>query len=259
MEQIYINSTTIALKQRIHEHINCSEFWVTPDNYTFYLTLLVFVVVFIGFPPAIFVITVIEWYPDLFEKSKHIFQGYSIFSSIFSTLTAGYIILAASVPTVYACRCVLFLSHLAISLFLTSEFLVQIDFYVAIILPFFHEESFNREGVPLFLSVTAILFSLTHTVFLAHLNYFNCDDVQCPGAVIHDLAHDVSLTKSVMMATVALSLFIVVTTLHVTCIVLSPSTNAVHPQPQENESSTEQSFVTLQEKDTETLTLENLR
>ena len=71
---------------------------MTPPNYTLFLTISVFLVIFVGFPPAVFVTTVIEWFPDLYEKTKNVFQGYSIMANLGFALVSGYVILASSVP-----------------------------------------------------------------------------------------------------------------------------------------------------------------
>ena len=83
------------LQLLVDEYLQC---WMTPPNYTLFLTVSVFLVIFIGFPPAVFVTTVIEWFPDLYEKTRNVFQGYSILASLFFALVSGYVILASSVP-----------------------------------------------------------------------------------------------------------------------------------------------------------------
>ena len=45
------------LQLLVDEYLQC---WMTPPNYTLFLTVSVFLVIFIGFPPAVFVTTVIE-------------------------------------------------------------------------------------------------------------------------------------------------------------------------------------------------------
>ena len=83
------------LQLLVDEYLQC---WMTPPNYTLFLTVSVFLVIFIGFPPAVFVTTVIEWFPDLYEKTRNVFQGYSILANLFFALVSGYVILASSVP-----------------------------------------------------------------------------------------------------------------------------------------------------------------
>ena len=57
---------------------------------------------------------------------------------------AGFVVLSTFVPTVNACNMVLGLVHLTLFLFLTSELLIHLDFYSAIVLPFWHEESIGK-------------------------------------------------------------------------------------------------------------------
>ena len=54
---------------------------------------------------------------------------------------AGFVVLSTFVPTINACNMVLALVHLTLFLFLTSELLIHLDFYSAIVRPFWHEES----------------------------------------------------------------------------------------------------------------------
>ena len=61
-------------------------------------------------------------------------------------MTAGFVVLSTFVPSVSACNTVLILVHFTIFLFLTSEFLVHLDFYTAIVLPFWHEEKVNKKA-----------------------------------------------------------------------------------------------------------------
>ena len=61
-------------------------------------------------------------------------------------MTAGFVVLSTFVPSVSACNTVLILVHFTIFLFLTSEFLVHLDFYTAIVLPFWHEEKVNKKS-----------------------------------------------------------------------------------------------------------------
>ena len=60
--------------------------------------------------------------------------------------------------SVKACSMVAVLVHFTMFLFLTSEFLVHLDFYTAIVLPFWHEEKVaSNENAATFLCVLSII------------------------------------------------------------------------------------------------------
>ena len=74
-------------------------------------------------------------------SSKHVCQAYSLLSNMVSILAAGFVILSTFVPTPNACSVSLVLIHLSFFLFVTSELLLHLDFYlVRIYLPIFRSE-----------------------------------------------------------------------------------------------------------------------
>jgi len=57
-----------------------------------------------------------------------------------STLAAGFVILSTFVPTANSCSVSLILVHLSLFMFVTSDLIMHLDFYLAIVAPFWHEE-----------------------------------------------------------------------------------------------------------------------
>ena len=86
------------------------------------------------------------------------FQAYSLFTNMVALVMAGFVVLSTFVPSVQACSMVAVLVHFTMFLFLTSEFLVHLDFYTAIVLPFWHEEKVaSNENAATFLCVLSII------------------------------------------------------------------------------------------------------
>ena len=82
---------------------------------------------------------------------------------------AGFVVLSTFVPTINACNMVLALVHLTLFLFLTSELLIHLDFYSAIVRPFWHEESIasNENAVTFVVGLAGILEFLKSLVYAA--------------------------------------------------------------------------------------------
>lgn len=122
-----------------------------------YMTLLICLVT-IGLTASLFVLTVIGWFPDLYSTSKYIAQAYSLFTNMIALVVAGFVVLSTFVPSIQACNMVLVLVHFTMFMFLTSEFLVHLDFYTAIVLPFWHEEKVaSNENAATFICVLSII------------------------------------------------------------------------------------------------------
>ena len=73
---------------------------------------------------------------------------------------AGFVVLSTFVPTINACNMVLALVHLTLFLFLTSELLIHLDFYSAIVRPFWHEESIasNENAVTFVVALAGLVY-----------------------------------------------------------------------------------------------------
>ena len=86
------------------------------------------------------------------------FQAFSLLTNMVALVMAGFVVLSTFVPTVNACNMVLALVHLTLFLFLTSELLIHLDFYSAIVLPFWHEESIasNENAVTFVVGLAAL-------------------------------------------------------------------------------------------------------
>ena len=76
-------------------------------------------------------------------SSKHVCQAYSLLSNMVSILAAGFVILSTFVPTPNACSVSLVLIHLSFFLFVTSELLLHLDFYLVRLYPIFRTLSTN--------------------------------------------------------------------------------------------------------------------
>ena len=104
---------------------------------------LVLGLIAIGITLSLFLLVIIGWYPDLYT-AKHVCIGYSLLANLATLCTCGVNMLSAFVPTHNTCSISLVLSHLSLSLFLVSQFLVQLDFYTSIAFPFWHGEYFEE-------------------------------------------------------------------------------------------------------------------
>ena len=67
----------------------------------------------------------------------------------FSLCTSGFVILATFVPTYGTCSVVLCAVHACLFCTFFAELLSHVDYYVAIVWPFFHEEHFGGEEKPM--------------------------------------------------------------------------------------------------------------
>ena len=70
------------------------------------------------------------------------FYGIIKFSSL---CTSGFVILSTFVPTHGTCSVVLTLVHYCLLTTFSAELLSHMDYYIAIVWPFFHEEHFRVE------------------------------------------------------------------------------------------------------------------
>ena len=86
--------------------------------------------------------------------SKHFFvlgfyiyaHGYNFIIKCFISLcSSGFVVLSTFVPTHGTCSVVLCLVHYCLLTTFFAELLSHIDYYIAIVWPFFHEEHFGVE------------------------------------------------------------------------------------------------------------------
>ena len=186
-----------------------------------YLSLLISFVT-VGLTVSLFLLTVIGWFPDLYSTSKYIGQAYVLFTNMVALMTAGFVVLSTFVPSVSACNTVLILVHFTIFLFLTSEFLVHLDFYTAIVLPFWHEEKVaSNENAATFICLLSIIGSIAATGGLFfHGNLMCPEDRPCTIVPIINMTLDKSTSSIVLVMTVSLFGIVFLSCCHIFLIAL---------------------------------------
>ncbi len=210
------------------------------DYSSLYMTLLICLVT-IGLTASLFVLTVIGWFPDLYSTSKYIGQAYSLFTNMVALVVSGFVVLSTFVPSIQACNMVVVLVHFTMFLFLTSEFLVHLDFYTAIVLPFWHEEKVaSNENAATFLCVLSIIGSMSATGGLFFSGHIKCeDDHSCPIVPIINMSLDESTSMTVVVMTLSLLGFVFLTCCHIFLIALQKlRANVVAPAAANNLSGT---------------------
>ena len=176
----------------------------------------------VGLTVSLFLLTVIGWFPDLYSTSKYIGQAYVLFTNMVALMTAGFVVLSTFVPSVSACNTVLILVHFTLFLFLTSEFLVHLDFYTAIVLPFWHEEKVaSNENAATFICLISIIGSIAATGGLFfHGNLMCPEDRPCTIVPIINMTLDQSTSSIVLVMTVSLFGIVFLSCCHIFLIAL---------------------------------------
>lgn len=195
----------------------------------------------VGLTASLFVLTVIGWFPDLYSTSKYIAQAYSLLTNMVALVMAGFVVLSTFVPSVQACNMVVILVHFTMFLFLSSEFLVHLDFYTAIVLPFWHEEKVaSNENAATFLCVLSIIGSVSAAGGLFFSGHIKCEDNHpCPIVPIINMSLDESTSMTVMVTTLSLLGFVFLTCCHIFLIALQKlRANVVAPAAANNLSGT---------------------
>jgi len=213
---------------------------VREEYHSIYLTLMICLVT-VGLTASLFVLTVIGWFPDLYSTSKYIGQAYSLFTNMVALVMAGFVVLSTFVPSVQACSMVAVLVHFTMFLFLSSEFLVHLDFYTAIVLPFWHEEKVaSNENAATFLCVLSIIGSSSAVGGLFFAGQIKCEnDLHCPIVPIMNMSLDQSTSMTVWSMTFALLGLVFLSCCHVFCVALQKlRANVVAPAAANNLSGT---------------------
>ena len=159
---------------------------------------------------------------------------------------AGFVVLSTFVPSVQACSMVSVLVHFTMFLFLTSEFLVHLDFYTAIVLPFWHEEKVaSNENAATFLCVLSIIGSSSAVGGLFFSGHIKCEnDHHCPIVPIINMSLDESTSMTVYLMTISLFGLVFLTCLHVFCVALQKlRANVVAPAAANNLSGTSKTIL----------------
>lgn len=147
---------------------------------TFYLTILLAIIA-VGLTLSLFVIVVIGWYPDLYT-SKHISQAFCLGSNLLTLSSVGFITLSTFIPTVRSCSLVQVLTFLTLGLFVISEATVHVDFYTAIVFPFWHEHIADKETSIRWCSGSVITL-VSVAIVLYFMGILRCD-TDCPQPAI---------------------------------------------------------------------------
>ena len=116
-----------------------------------------------------------------------------------------------------------YIINFAMFLFLSSEFLVHLDFYTAIVLPFWHEEKVaSNENAATFICVLSIIGSAGAAGSLFFSGYSQCINGYhpCPIVPILNLSLDQSTSMMVLAMTSSLLAFVFLTCCHVFLIAL---------------------------------------
>ena len=86
------------------------------------------------------------------------------FGTNFSSLCiSGFVILSTFVPTIGTCSVVLCSVHYCLLTTFFAEFLSHVDYYVAIVWPFFHEEHFRVEDRTLKMCILSAIGKLSQS------------------------------------------------------------------------------------------------
>lgn len=210
-----------------------------------YLTVLICLVT-IGLTASLFVLTIIGWFPDLSSNSKHICQAYSLLCNMVALVTAGFVVLSTFVPSYNACNLVLILVHFAIFLFLSSELLVHLDFYTAIVTPFWHEETVaGNETAATMTCALHMVASAVATAVLYFVGILHCsDDNSCFIIPIMNMSQDGSTSMVISAMLIALFCLVMLTTCHIFGIAIQKlRANSVVPAAANNLSGTTQKLL----------------
>ena len=90
----------------------------------------------------------------------------------FSSLcTSGFVILSTFVPTHGTCSVVLTLVHYCLLTTFSAELLSHMDYYIAIVWPFFHEEHFRVEDRTLKMCAISAMGKMATQANLGRLKY----------------------------------------------------------------------------------------
>ena len=73
--------------------------------------------------------------------------AYCLISNLVTLSSCGFIVLSTFIPTTRSCSLVLLLTHFSLFLFIISKFTLHVDFYTAIVFPFWHEYISDKETV----------------------------------------------------------------------------------------------------------------
>lgn len=186
-----------------------------------YLSLLISFIT-VGLTVSLFLLTIIGWFPDLYSTSKYIGQAYVLFTNMVALMTAGFVVLSTFVPSISACNTVLILVHFTIFLFLTSEFLVHLDFYTAIVLPFWHEEKVaSNENAATFICLISVIGSIAATGGLFFNGNLMCpEDKPCTIVPIINMTIDESTSSIVLVMTASLFGIVFLSCCHIFLIAL---------------------------------------
>lgn len=135
---------------------------------------------------------------------------------------AGFVVLSTFVPSINACNMVLVLVHFTVFLFLSSELLVHLDFYTAIVLPFWHEESVaSNENAATFICGISVFASACAAGTLFFMGHLKCDENHpCPIVPIVNMSLDASISTIVVIMALALFGLVFLTCCHIFLIAL---------------------------------------
>ena len=129
--------------------------------------------------------------------------------------------------------------NIAMNLFLTSELLAQMDFYVAIVAPLFHQDFFDVEWRALNICIGAGIVSCVACFVLHYIGILTYSDESCPSAVIFNMTNNRDMAKFYLYSVVGLLAVVALTTLHVVFIAFRKVNTSVNPNPEKKTDSSD--------------------